>query len=174
MRIACVLSDGVEDSELTQPMEAFRKAGHEVVIIGAEKREEIAGKHGEAKVRADMGIDEARPEDFDALFVPGGYSPDHLRVDARFLHFARAFADADRPIVAVCHGPQLLSSADAIRGRRLTAWPTVQEDLRRMGERVEDAEVVVDGQLVTSRKPGDLEAFCRESLKLFGRVPAGR
>ena len=92
----------------------------------------------------------------------------------RFLQFTRAFADADKPILAICHGPQLLSSADAIRGRRLTAWRTVQQDLQRMGERVADAAVVVDGKLVTSRQPADLDGFVRESLRTLSNVPVQR
>jgi protease I len=110
--------------------------------------------------------------EFDALLIPGGDSPDHLRADNRAGEFTRAFAAADKPILAVCHGPQLLSTADAIGGRRLTAWQTIQDDLRRMGEKVVDQEVVVDGNLVTSRKPDDLEAFTRESVALLARVPA--
>jgi protease I len=174
MRIACVLSSDFEDSEFGKPYRAFQDAGHEVAVIGTKAGEEITGKAGKERARADLGISEARPREFDALFIPGGYSPDHLRADARFLEFTRAFADADKPLLAVCHGPQLLSSADAIRGRHLTAWSTVQADLGRMGERVEDAEVVVDGQLVTSRQPDDLDAFVRESLRLLSKVPAGR
>ncbi len=112
------------------------------------------------------------PEDFDALLIPGGYSPDHLRADERAVRFTNEFARADKPIFAVCHGPQLLSTADAINGRRLTAWQTIQDDLRRMGQDVVDEEVVVDGNLVTSRKPDDLAAFTRESLALLSRVPA--
>ncbi|HEY8755144.1 MAG TPA: DJ-1/PfpI family protein, partial [Candidatus Dormibacteraeota bacterium] len=95
-----------------------------------------------------------------------------LRADKRAVEFTKAFAIADKPILAVCHGPQLLVSADAIKGRRLTAWQTIQDDLRRMGENVVDEEVVVDGNLVTSRKPDDLDAFTRESVKLLARVPA--
>lgn len=171
MRIACVLSEGFEDSEYADPAAAMRDAGHEVVVIGAEAGADLAGKRGRARAKADLGVADADQREFDALFIPGGYSPDHLRSDRRFLEFTRAFG-ADRPILAICHGPQLLSSADAIRGRRLTAWRTVQEDLRRMGENVADAEVVVDGNLVTSRQPADIPAFNREALAVLARVPA--
>jgi protease I len=174
MRIACPLSSDFEDSEFGVPYRAFREAGHEVVVVGTEPGEEIEGLYGEEKAEAALGIEFAQPDEFDALFIPGGYSPDHLRADPRFLEFTRAFADADKPLLAICHGPQLLSSADAIRGRRLTAWRTVQQDLERMGARVTDAAVVVDGQLVTSRQPADLDDFVRESLRTLDGVPARR
>ena len=170
MRIACPLTSDFADSEFGVPYRAFREAGHEVVVVGTEPGEQMKGLQGEEIAQAALGVECARPDEFDALFVPGGYSPDHLRADPRFLQFPRAFADADKPILAICHGPQLLSSADAIRGRRLTAWRTVQQDLQRMGERVADAAVVVDGKLVTSRQPADLDGFVRESLRTLSIV----
>jgi protease I len=172
MRIACVLDSGFEDSEFKQPYDGLRQAGHEVVVVGLKSGQEVRGKKGEVTTVVEKSFDEVRPDDFDALLIPGGYSPDHLRADPRAVAFTRAFADADKPIFAVCHGPQLLATADAIRGRRLTAWSTIQDDLRRMGENVVDEEVVVDGNLVTSRKPADLDAFTREAIKLLERVPA--
>lgn len=172
MRVACVLDSGFEDSEFTVPFDGLRKAGHEVTVIGLQTGKELAGKKGRAKTIAALSFKDARPKDFDALLIPGGYSPDHLRGDERVLDFTRAFADADKPIFAVCHGPQLLSSADAIRGRRLTAWSTVQDDLRRMGEDVVDEEVVVTGTLITSRKPGDLAAFTHEAVASLERTTA--
>ena len=172
MRIACVLDSGFEDSEFQVPYDGLRAAGHDLVVIGLAAGAELKGKAGKVTTRAEMSFDDARPDEFDALLVAGGYSPDHLRADQRAVAFTRAFAEADKPIFAVCHGPQLLSTADAIRGRRLTAWTTVQDDLRRMGEDVVDQEVVVTGNLVTSRKPDDLDAFTREALKVLGRVPA--
>lgn len=171
MRVACVLDSDFEDSEFTVPVQGLRDAGHEVSVVGLEKGRELAGKGGKATTTTDLSLDEARPEDFDALLVPGGYSPDHLRADQRALRFTAAFADSDKPIFAVCHGPQLLVAAGAIRGRRLTAWSTVQDDLRRMGEEVVDEEVVVTGRLVTSRKPDDLEAFTREATAMLERDP---
>ena len=165
MRIACVLASGFEDSEFRKPYDAFRAAGHEVVVIGAKKGEKLKGERGKEETTADLGIDEARPEDFQALFIPGGFSPDRLRADERFVEFVMAFAD--RPIFAVCHGPQLLIAADLHRDRELTAWKTVQQDLRKMGAKVVDEEVVVDRNLVTSRQPQDLDAFVRESLSLM-------
>lgn len=165
MRIACVLGQGFEDSELKVPRDKLEAAGHEVVVIGTKKGETLEGKGGKESVTAAMAIDDARPDAFDALFVPGGYSPDHLRADDRFVAFTKAFAD--KPILAICHGPQLLLTADVIRGRTLTAWKTVQADLQKAGENVVDREVAVDKGLVTSRKPDDLDAFVRESLRVL-------
>lgn len=173
MHIACLLDSGFEDSEFRKPYDAFTQAGHQVTIVGLEAGKELEGYRGKETTRSEMGIDEARPDRFDALFIPGGYSPDHLRVNQKAVAFTKAFFDEERPVFAVCHGPQLLIAARAWKGRRLTAWPTIQDDLRQLGAEVVDEEVVVDGNLVTSRKPDDLDAFCRESLRLLERQPAG-
>ena len=113
------------------------------------------------------------PDEFDALFLPGGYSPDHLRADQRMVAFARAFFDRERPVFAVCHGPQLLLTAGVVKGRTMTAWKTVQVDLKAAGANVVDKEVVIDRNLVTSRQPEDLEAFTKASLDLLSQVGAG-
>ena len=173
MRIACLLSDGFEDSEFAKPYNEFRDAGHDVIVIGRRAGETLRGKGGTESIETNAAITEAHPSQFDALFIPGGYSPDHLRASQSFVDFTRSMAEADKPILAICHGPQLLTAADAIRGRRLTAWMTVQDDLRRMGETVVDEEVVSDRGLVTSRKPDDIPAFVRESLAVLHPVPAG-
>ena len=165
MRVACVLGEGFEDSEFRVPYDKLKTAGHDVVIIGTEEGERIGGKSGKELVVADLGIDDARAESFGALFIPGGYSPDHLRADDRFVQFTRGFAS--KPILAICHGPQLLITADLVRGRTMTAWKTVQVDLLNAGANVIDQEVCVDRNLVTSRKPDDLDAFVRKSLDLL-------
>lgn len=170
MRVACLLDSDFEDSEFRKPFDAFVKAGHQVVVIGFKAGQELAGKKGEEKAGTDASIDDVTPSDFDALLLPGGYSPDHLRLDPKMVEFTRAFMERDLPVFAVCHGPQLLLTAGVVKGRRMTAWPTVQEDLRLGGANVIDDEVVVDRNLVTSRKPDDLEAFCRESLVLMQQV----
>jgi len=173
MQIACLLDSGFEDSEFRKPFDAFTKAGHRVTVIGFEAGKELEGYRGKEKARTDAGIADVRPEEFDALFIPGGYSPDHLRRDQRVVDFTKAFFDDERPVFAVCHGPQLLITAKVWKGRRLTAWQTIQDDLRQLGADVVDEEVVVDRNLVTSRKPDDLDAFTRESLALLERQPAG-
>jgi protease I len=166
MRIACVLGPGFEDSEFKVPYDAFRAAGHEVTIVGLERGATMHGKKGEEEAAIEESIDEAEADDYDALFIPGGHSPDSLRADARMVAFVRGFTD--KPIFAICHGPQLLVAADMVDGHRLTAWKTVQIDLRAMGADVVDEAVVVDGNLVTSRQPQDLDAFVAASLALVG------
>src|SRR5689334_11025674 len=131
MRIACVLGEGFEDQEFRVPYDELKGAGHEVTIIGAEKGAKVSGKNGKESAKTDASIEGSRPESYDALFIPGGYSPDHLRADPRFVEFTRGFAN--KPIMAICHGPQLLLSADLVKGRTLTAWKTVQVDLRHAG-----------------------------------------
>jgi protease I len=163
MRIACLLGPGFEDSEFRVPYDRFRSAGHEVVVIGMKAGQELDGKKGKEHFKTEKGIDQVKADEFDALFLPGGHSPDALRGDERMVEFVKAFRR--KPILAICHGPQLLLTADMIKGRTMTAWKTVQGDLRQAGANVVDMDVVVDGNLVTSRQPDDLDAFTRESLK---------
>lgn len=165
MRIACILDDGFEDSEFRIPYDRLRAAGHEVEVIGKKKGATITGKNGKEKVKVERSIDEADADDYAALLIPGGYSPDHLRIDERFVDFVRAFDEEEKLIAAVCHGPQLLITADLVRGRTMTAWPTIQVDLKYAGAQVVDREVVVEGNLITSRKPEDLEAFSRAIIQ---------
>ena len=129
----------------------------------------MKGYRGKESHVTDIAIDDVSPEQFNALFIPGGYSPDHLRVNPVVVEFVKGFFSAGKPVFAVCHGPQLIITAGEYRGRRLTAWQTIQDDLRKLGADVVDEEVVVDGNLVTSRKPDDLDAFIRESLRLLDR-----
>jgi protease I len=169
-KIAVLIADEFEDSEFTSPAEAFRKAGHEVITIEKQAGKTVTGKKGEAKVTVDKAIDEVRPADFDALLLPGGHSPDSLRGDERFVNFTREFMNSGKPVFAICHGPQLLISADVVRGRKLTAVKPIIIDVKNAGADFYDREVVVDGdQLVTSRTPEDLPAFNREALRLLGR-----
>src|SRR5438309_5373933 len=171
MRIACVLDVDYEDSEFKEPYGAFRKAGHKVTVIGLKAGKDLKGRKGEVTTKDEAGIDQVRPDQFDALFIPGGYSPDHLRADPRMVSFTKAFFDADKPLFAICHGPQLLITARVVKGRKLTAWKTIQDDLSQVGAAVVDQEVVVDKNLITSRQPSDIPAFIRESLKLLEKVP---
>jgi len=173
MRIACVLEADYEDSEFKQPYDAYRTGGHQVTLVGLTAGKELKGKKGEVTTRSESGIDQVRPDQFDALFIPGGNSPDHLRADPRMVAFTRAFFDAEKPVFAICHGPQLLMTARVVKGRTMTAWKTIQDDLSQVGGNVVDQEVVIDRNLVTSRQPSDIPAFTRESLKLLEKVPVG-
>lgn len=171
MRIACLLDSDFEDSEFKQPYDAFIKEGHQVTVIGLEAGKELSGKKGQVTTTADTGIDQVTPSAFDALLIPGGYSPDHLRANPKVVGFTKAFFQTDKPVLAICHGPQLLITAGVVKGRKLTAWQTIQDDLKQVGANVVDQEVVVDRNLVTSRKPADIPAFIRESSKLLAKVP---
>ncbi|MFZ0180767.1 MAG: type 1 glutamine amidotransferase domain-containing protein [Candidatus Dormiibacterota bacterium] len=173
MRIACLLDNDFEDSEFRKPYDALEAAGHDVVVIGLHRDAKLTGKQRKEVTRADRGIDDVTPDQFDALLIPGGYSPDHLRADRRMVDFTRAFFDRERPVFAVCHGPQLLITAGVVKGRTMTAWKTIQVDLKAAGANVVDQEVVVDRNLVTSRQPSDLDAFSKASIEMLSRVGAG-
>ncbi|WP_415364367.1 Intracellular protease [Mammaliicoccus lentus] len=167
-KVAAVVTDLFEDVELTSPQKALTDAGHEVVIVGEEKGKEITGKKGE-KVKVDVGIDEANAADYDAVLIPGGFSPDLLRGDekGRFGEFVKHFVQEEKPSFAICHGPQLLIDTDLLNGRTLTSFLSVRKDLQNAGAKVVDESVVVDNGIVTSRTPDDLEDFNRESLALL-------
>ena len=168
-KIAVLITDEFEDSEFTSPARAFRQAGHEVVTIDKQAGKTVKGHKGEASVTIDKSIDDVQPADFDALLLPGGHSPDTLRGDERFVTFTREFVESGKPVFAICHGPQLLISADVVRGRKLTAVKPIVIDLKNAGADFYDQEVVIDkDQLVTSRTPDDLPAFNREALRLLG------
>ncbi|WLV24724.1 type 1 glutamine amidotransferase domain-containing protein [Aciduricibacillus chroicocephali] len=167
-RIACVVTDEFEDVEFQEPADAYKEEGHEVVVIGFEKGKKIKGKQGDVELTADLGIDDAKADDFDALFIPGGNSPDQLRADDRFVKFAKKFMDDKKPVFAICHGPQLLITARTLEGRDATGYKSIQVDIDYAKANLHDEEVVVcQNQLVTSRQPDDIPAFNRESLKLL-------
>jgi deglycase len=174
MKIACVLANGFEDSEFKQPYDALRDAGHDVTIVGLEAGKRLNGDKGKETATVERAFADVTPGEFDALFIPGGVSPDRLRAHDAPVAFTRSFFDDRKPILAICHGPQLFIAADRYKDHRLTAWRTVQGDLKRMGADVVDAEVVVDRNVVTARQPADIPAFIREGLKLLGAVPAAR
>lgn len=167
-KVAVLITDGFEDSEFTSPAEAYSKAGHEVVTIEMQAGKTIKGKQGKAEVKIDKSIDEVSAAEFDALLLPGGHSPDTLRSDDRFVNFTKEFVASGKPIFAICHGPQLLISANGVRGRKMTCVKAIAIDLRNAGADFYDKEVVVDDdRLVTSRTPDDLPAFNQESLRIL-------
>jgi len=166
-RIATLITDLFEDSEFTDPVLAYEDAGHEVFTIEKEAGAEITGKQG-LSLKVNHGIDDVSPKDFDALLLPGGFSPDLLRADDRFVAFTKAFMDDKKPVFAICHGQQLLISAKSLEGRDATGYKSIIVDLENAGVNFRDEEVVVcQNQLVTSRTPADMLAFNRESLKLL-------
>ena len=172
MKVACVLASDFEDSEFSEPHQALLEAGHGVTVIGLEAGATLAGKKGKAKASVEKTFAEVSPDQFDALLIPGGSSPDKLRAHDEAVRFVKAMMRSGKPAMVICHGPQLLLTADEYKGHKMTAWKTIQGDLKKAGANVVDQEVVVDGNLVTSRQPSDIPAFIRESLKVLDRVPA--
>lgn len=170
-KIAVVLTDMFEDVEYTSPAKELQDAGHELVTVEKEKGNVVTGLQGEAKVTIDASINDVKSEDFDALMIPGGFSPDKLRADDRFVAFARAFMDAKKTVLTLCHGPQLLITAKTLDGRKATGFKSIQVDLTNAGVDFVDEEVVnCSDQLVTSRGPDDLPAFNKESLAVLKKV----
>jgi protease I len=167
-KIAVVITDLFEDSEYTEPADAFKKAGHELVHVGLEKGKTVKGKKQDTPVTIDEAVKNVSVDDFDALLIPGGYSPDKIRVDEEAVRFAREFVQSGKPVFIICHAAQLLITADVLKGRTITGYTSIIQDIKNAGAEFVDQEVVVDGNLVSSRNPGDLPAFIEESLKKLG------
>jgi protease I len=172
-RVAALVTDGFEQVELIEPVQALRKAGASVDVV-IPKGEQARGwnhKDWGDSVAADATLDKADPAQYDALLLPGGVmSPDHLRMDERAVAFVRSFVNSEKPIAAICHGPWTLINAGAVAGRALTSYPSLRLDLENAGASWVDQEVVVDGTLITSRKPDDLPAFNRAMIEVIGSV----
>nr|WP_106781757.1 type 1 glutamine amidotransferase domain-containing protein [Lysinibacillus timonensis] len=167
-KVATLITDLFEDIEFTSPKEALQEAGHTVVTIDKEGNKAVRGKQGEVRVEIDFGINDVKPEEFDALFIPGGFSPDLLRDDDRIVAFVKSFMNDMKPVFAICHGPQLLITARSIDGRDITGYKSIRVDLENAGAKYHDEEVFVcQKQLVTSRTPQDLPAFNREIVNLL-------
>ena len=164
-KVAFVLADDFEDSEFQVPYDRIREAGHQVTVIGPESGKEVRGKKGKASFTLEATPDEVNAADFDALVVPGGYAPDKLRTSQGVVKFVRSMFDADKPVAAICHAGSLLVEADAVRGRTVTSWPSIRTDLVNAGAEWVDREVAEDGNLITSRKPDDLDAFVGAVLR---------
>jgi protease I len=176
-KIAVLATDGVEQVELTEPMKALKASSAQVVVI-APHGGQIQGMNHDQKgdmlnVEHDLGS--VSPDSFDALVLPGGVAnPDMLRTNPQAVAFVKHFVDAGKPIATICHGPWTLIEAGGVQGRRMTSWPSLRTDLKNAGAHWEDEPVIVDGNLVTSRKPDDLPDFCREMVKLFSEDKARR
>ncbi|HEX4158207.1 MAG TPA: type 1 glutamine amidotransferase domain-containing protein [Rhizomicrobium sp.] len=173
-KVAILATDGFEQVELLKPLEALRKEGAEVEVISPKPGDIQGFDHlkPDKKVHVDITLDSAKPDDYDAIVLPGGANnPDQLRTRPEVQKFVRAFADAGKPMAAICHAPWILIDAGLAKNRRLTSWPTIRQDLRNAGADVVDQEVVVDQGLITSRGPDDLAAFC---AKLVEEIAEGR
>ncbi len=164
-RIAMLLDDMFEDAEFRVPYERLRAAGHEVIVVGREAGKPLTGKQGKEKVSAERAAADVSADEFDAVVIPGGYSPDKLRTDMKMVNLTRETFLRGKPLAAVCHAPWMLVEADVADGRTVTSWPSIKTDLINAGARWVDREVVEDGNLITSRNPGDLEAFSAAILR---------
>ena len=173
-RVAILATDGFEESELLKPLEALKKEGAHVEVVSLKAGEIQGFDHlkPDRKVHVDKALDRARPDDYDAIVLPGGaQNPDQLRTKPEVQKFVRAFADAGKPLAAICHAPWILIDAGLAKNRKLTSWPTIRLDLRNAGAQVVDEEVVVDQGLITSRGPDDLPAFCRKLVEEIAEGP---
>jgi protease I len=169
-RVAVVATDGFEQAELTEPMKALRDAGAKAEIVSPKSGQIQGWKHFEKAdfFKVDKTIDQASPDDYDALMLPGGVAnPDQLRLSEKAIQFIKSFVDAKKPIAAICHGPWTLIDAGAVRGRKMASWPSLKADLQNAGAQWVDQEVVTDQGLVTSRKPDDIPAFNRKMIEEF-------
>jgi deglycase len=171
-RFAILATNGFEQSELEEPKRALEGAGAKADVVSLNQGQIRGWKHTDwgSSVAVDVTIDRANPDHYDGLVLPGGViNPDKLRMDPEAVDFVRAFATAGKPIAAICHGPWTLINAGAVRGRKMTSWPSLQADLENAGARWVDEPVVVDSGLVTSRKPDDLPAFNRTMIEQFSQ-----
>ena len=165
MRVLMISADNFEDSELLVPYYRFQEEGMQV-DVASHKIGPIKGKHG-YEVSANRSISDTNPDSYDLLCLPGGKAPETVRKEPAALAICRRFFEQNKPVAAICHGPQTLISAGLLKDRRATCYQSVAEEMKNAGARYEDSEVVVDGNLVTSRHPGDLPAFMRETMKLL-------
>src|ERR1041385_358860 len=169
-RIAILVANGFEQVELTEPQEALEDAGAETEIISPEEKKVYGWEETDwgKKFSVDVPLDEASADRYDALLLPGGVmNPDKLRLQPKAIEFIRMFYNAGKPIAAICHGPWTLIDADAVKGRRVTSYPSIRTDLINAGAKWVDEEVVVDEGIVTSRKPADIPAFNRKMIEEF-------
>ncbi|MGH9357497.1 MAG: type 1 glutamine amidotransferase domain-containing protein [Terriglobia bacterium] len=172
LKVAILVEDGFEQVELSEPRKALDEAGAETRVVSP-KDGEVRGwnfKEWGDKLAVDVPLDHARPRDFDALLLPGGVmNPDALRRQPAAVEFVKSFFDDAKPVAVICHGPWTVIEAGVARGRRIASWPSLKTDLRNAGAEWLDQQVVVDGNLVSSRKPDDIPAFNREMIELFSR-----
>ena len=173
-RVLIVATDGFEEWELFGPRQILQEQGAEVVLASLKRDPIQATIHDDPgkTIRPNLTIDEANPDDFDALILPGGVrNPDQLRLHGNVIALIRRFAEQGKPVAAICHGPWLLIEADLVRGRTATSWPSIRTDLRNAGAKAVDEAVVTDGNIVTSRKPDDVEAFTNAVVALLEDAP---
>ncbi|PZE22358.1 type 1 glutamine amidotransferase domain-containing protein [Paenibacillus xerothermodurans] len=173
-KVAFLLAPQFEDSEMQKPYDAVREAGHETVIIGLKAGERVEGKNKQVSYEVEQMINDADPNAYDAVVIPGGSSPEQLRLSEHIQSFVQQMDKRGKPIAAICHGPQILISAGLVNGRTLTCYPPLQDDLKNADANYKDEEVIVDRNIITSRTPKDEPAFIRETLKALESVKSVR
>lgn len=171
-KIAMLMTQDFEDSEARKPFEAVKEAGFQVEVVSPKADETLKGKKGEFSLKSDVAISRAKADDYEMLIIPGGHSPEALRLEEGAVEFVKAFGHSGKPIAAICHGPQLLISADLTKDRKMTCYQAVAIDLKNAGAKYEDSALVVDGPFITSRTPEDLPQFCQAILKALKSQPA--
>jgi protease I len=177
LRVAILATDGFEQSELLEPKKALEALGAETEVVSLKDGDIRGWNHKEwgQKVSVDQEVDDADPSDYDALVLPGGVmNPDSLRMQPKAVTFVRSFFESGKPVAAICHGPWTIVESGSAKGYRMTSWPSLKTDITNAGGDWVDAEVAVDENLVTSRKPDDLPAFNREMIALFSKHQAKR
>ena len=167
-KIGVLIGPKFEDVEYTKPADAFKEAGHELTTIGFKSGQTVTGKENKTKVRIDKSSNEISTDEYDAIFIPGGCSPDKLREDENIVKFTKEFVESGKPVLAICHAPQLFITAKVIEGRNVAGWKSIIVDIENAGGNYVDNEVVEDGNLITSRGPDDIPAFIDASLKKLG------
>lgn len=175
-KVAFLAADGVEKVEFEQPRAALIEEGAQIQLLSLKPGEIQARNHDlepAGTFEVDRAVSDAKVDEFDALILPGGtVNPDKLRLDDSAVAFVREFVNSGKPVAAICHGPWTLVEASVVAGRKLTSYPSIRTDLRNAGAKVVDEEVVVDGNLVTSRSPADLPAFCAAIIDHVVHAPA--
>jgi deglycase len=169
-KVAILVAEGFEQVEMTEPKRALEEAGAQTRIVSPEQGTVQGWKHFEKaeRFKVDVPLEQADPEDFDALLLPGGVAnPDQLRIKPKAVQFVKAFVDSGKPIAVICHGPWTLLEAGAVQGLTITSWPSLATDLKNAGANWVDRDVVVDRGIVSSRKPDDLPAFKRKMIEEF-------
>jgi protease I len=171
-KMVMLIEQDFEDVEVTEPLKIFKSAGIHVTIAGNDLQKTYTGKRQRASIKAETTPDKIKVEDFDAIFIPGGYAPDKMRLHPPMIDLVKKFWDAKKLVTAICHGPQLLISAGVVKGRKVTSWPSVSIDLKNAGATYIDEPVVIDGNLITSRKPEDIPHFTKAVMESLEKVPS--
>ncbi len=171
-KMAMLIEQDFEDIEVTEPLRIFREAGIHATVIGNNLQATYTGKKKEANIKADTTPDRINVQDFDVIYIPGGYAPDKMRLHQPMIDLVKKFVEAGKLVVALCHGPQVLISAGLVKGKRMTSWPSVAVDLKNAGATYIDEPVVKDGRFITSRKPDDIPQFTKAVIEALEREPA--